>query len=96
MEWLIGDDPEAAEIHRKQIVLAVPYTDPDNIASGKLDWLREIYRLIWSATGLRDPAGHPEAAALKGIMTGPTSPSTRTAAFTRWRSSWSAATRRAW
>ena len=68
MKWLISDDPAAAEIRRKQIVLVVPYTDPDGIASGKLEVLREIYGGIWTAAGVRDPDKHPEAAVLQGIM----------------------------
>ena len=67
-KWLIGDDPKAAEIRRKQIVLIVPYTDPDGIASGKRERLREIYGGIWSAAGVHEPEKHPEAAVLQGIM----------------------------
>lgn len=68
MKWLLSDDPAAAEIRRKQIVLVVPYTDPDGIASSKRERLREIYGGIWTATGVRDPGKHPEAAVLQGIM----------------------------
>jgi len=68
MKWLIGDDPAAAEIRKRQIVLVVPYTDPDGIASGKRERLREIYGGIWTAAGVRDPEKHPEAAALQRIM----------------------------
>jgi len=68
MKWLLGDDPAAAEIRRKQIVLVVPYTDPDGIAAGKRERLREIYGNIWTAQGVVEPDKHPEAAVLQAIM----------------------------
>jgi len=68
VKWLLGDDPQAAEIRRKQIVLVVPYADPDGVASGKLQQLREIYGGIWTAAGVRDPENHPEAAVLQAVM----------------------------
>jgi len=71
MKWLLGDDPQAADIRSSQIVLVVPYTDPDGIASGELKKVREIYgspQRIWSFDGVSDPQKHPEAAALQGIM----------------------------
>jgi Zinc carboxypeptidase len=71
MKWLLSDDPQAVEIRTHQIVLIVPYTDPDGIASGKLELLREIYgspQRIWSFDGVSDPKKYPEAAALQGIM----------------------------
>lgn len=68
MKWLLSDDPEAAEVRRKQIVLVVPYTDPDAIASGRLERLREIYGSIWTSDGVTEPDKHPEAAVLQAIM----------------------------
>ncbi len=68
MKWLIGDDPAAIEIRKRQVVLVVPYTDPDGIASGKLQRLREIYGGIWTARGVVKPDKHPEAAILQAIM----------------------------
>jgi len=71
MKWLLSDDPQAVEIRSSQIVLFVPYTDPDGIASGKLEKLREIYgspQRIWSYGGVSDPEKYPEAAALQRIM----------------------------
>jgi len=71
MKWLLGDDPQAAEIRSGQIVLVVPYTDPDGVASGKQEQLREIYgspNRIWSVDGVSDPEQYPEAAALQQIM----------------------------
>jgi hypothetical protein len=75
MKWLISEDPEAAEIRRRQIVLVVPYTDPDYIARGDHRESRPIYggwaapgMRLWSVNGVARPERHPEAAAVQGIM----------------------------
>ncbi len=75
IKWLISDDPEAAEIRRRQIVLVVPYTDPDFIARGDHRESRPIYggwaapgQRLWSVHGVARPERHPEASAIQGIM----------------------------
>lgn len=75
MKWLIGDDAEAAEIRRRQIVLVVPFTDPDFIARGEHAESRPIYggwaapgMRLWSAHGVARPERHPEAVAIQRIM----------------------------
>lgn len=75
MKWLISDAPEAAEIRRRQIVLVVPYTDPDFIARGDHSESRPIYGgwaapglRLWSVNGVARPERHPEAAVIQGIM----------------------------
>ncbi len=75
MKWLLSDDPEAAEIRRRQVVLVVPYTDPDFIARGELEKSRPIYGgwaapgvRLWSVHGVAKPEAHPEAVAVQGIM----------------------------
>jgi len=74
MKWLLSDDAEAAEIRRRQIVLVVPYTDPDHVALGELKQTRYIYsgtvggKRLWTVDGVTDPQKHPEAAALQGIF----------------------------
>ena len=69
MKWLLGDDPQAAKIRKRQIVLVVPYTDPDGIASGELKKLREIYgspQRIWSYDGVSDPQGASRSGSTSG------------------------------
>lgn len=75
IKWLISDDAEAVEIRRRQIVLVVPYTDPDFIARGDHSESRPIYggwaapgMRLWSVKGVARPERHPEAAAIQGIM----------------------------
>lgn len=75
MKWLVGDEAEAAEIRRRQIVLVVPYTDPDFIARGDHSESRPIYggwaapgMRLWSVKGVARPERYPEAAAIQGIM----------------------------
>ncbi|MGB7160336.1 MAG: M14 family zinc carboxypeptidase [Tepidisphaeraceae bacterium] len=75
MKYLLSDDPEAAEIRKRQIVLVVPYTDPDHIALGQLKQTRLIYNgkiagggQLWTIDGVTSPEKYPEAAALQGIM----------------------------
>lgn len=75
MKWLLSNDPEAAEIRRRQVVLFVPYTDPDQMPLGKQT--RQVYggwadvknRIrLWSNDGVALPEKHPEAVALQGIF----------------------------
>ena len=75
MKYLLSDDPEAAEIRRRQVVLVVPYTDPDHIGLGQLKQTRLIYNgkivgggQLWTVNGVTQPEKYPEAAALQGIM----------------------------
>lgn len=75
MRWLIGEDAAAAEIRRRQIVLVVPYMDPDFIARGDFAESRPMYGgwaapgiRLWSVDGVAQPERHPEAAAVQGIM----------------------------
>jgi hypothetical protein len=62
--WLIGDDPRAQAIRRNQIVLIVPYTNPDGVAG---DGGSNVYT-CWNLDGVVDPERHPEAASLKRLM----------------------------
>lgn len=75
MKWLLSDDPEAAEIRRRQIVLIMPYGDPDQMLEGKQT--RQVYggwadaknRIrLWSNDGVALPEKHPEAVALQGVF----------------------------
>src|SRR5688572_5493083 len=75
MKWLVSDDAEAAEIRKRQIVLIVPYADPDHIALGLLKQTRIIYSgttesggQLWTIDGVTQPEKYPEAAALQRIM----------------------------
>lgn len=64
-KWLIGEDPAAAEIRKNQIVLVVPYSNPDGVAEeGKGS---EVY-VCWGPDGVTNPKAHPEAVALQRIM----------------------------
>jgi hypothetical protein len=62
--WLIGDDPQARAIRRRQIVLVVPYTNPDGVAR---DGGSNVYT-CWDLNGVVDPERHPEALALQRLM----------------------------
>lgn len=74
MKWLLSDDPPAVEIRRRQIVLVVPYVDPDHVALRELKQTRPVYSgrtegtTLWTVDGVTAPAKHPEAAALQRIM----------------------------
>jgi hypothetical protein len=61
---LIGDDPLAAEIRRRQIVLLMPCNNPDGLAG---DGGSDVY-MCWSFDGVVDPDKHPEAVALQGVI----------------------------
>lgn len=62
--WLIGDDPRAQAIRRNQIVLVVPYTNPDGVAG---DGGSNVYT-CWDLNGVVTPEKHPEAVALQHLM----------------------------
>ena len=64
MKWLLSDDPAAAEIRRRQVVLCVPYPNPDGVAR---DGGSDVYT-CWDFEGVVAPDKHPEAVALKGIF----------------------------
>jgi hypothetical protein len=67
MKWLMSDDPGAAAIRKGQIVLVVPYPDPDNVALGEHGILRNIFeRQVWGPQGVTDPTKYPEAVILQG------------------------------
>jgi len=75
MKWLLSDDAEAMEIRRRQIVLIMPFTDPDKIARGDYAESSPIYggwaapgMRLWSVNGVARPERHPEAVAVQGIM----------------------------
>ena len=66
MKYLLSDDPEAAEIRKRQVVLVVPYTDPDHIALGQLKQTRLIYNgkiagggQLWTVNGVTQPQKYP-------------------------------------
>ncbi len=63
-KWLISDDPAAAKIRRKQIVLVVPYPNPDGVAG---DGGSNVYG-CWDFHGVARREDYPEAVALQGIM----------------------------
>ncbi len=64
IKWLISDDPAAAEIRRRQIVLVMPCNDPDGHAG---DGRSEIY-MCWSLDGVVEPEKHPEAVVLQKVI----------------------------
>lgn len=75
MKWLLGDSPEARGIRARQVVLIVPYCDPDRVADGSLRQTRQVYGgwaakgvRLWSIDGAALPDEHPEARALQGVM----------------------------
>jgi hypothetical protein len=65
IKWLISDDPAAAEIRRRHIILAMPCCDPEGYEADRS--IRDLY-LCWGWTGVTDPAKHPEAAILQRVM----------------------------
>jgi hypothetical protein len=62
--WLIGDNPRAQVTRRNQIVLVVPYTNPDGVAR---DGGSDVYT-CWNLDGVVDPERHPEASALQRLI----------------------------
>ncbi len=65
IKWLVSDDPAAAEIRRRQVVLVVPYTNPDGVAR---DGHKDPLYLCWDPDGVVNPKAHPEAVVLQSIM----------------------------
>lgn len=63
-EWLLGDEPAAREILRRQEVVCLPIPDPDRYAEGKVS---PVYA-AWTLDGPRDPEHNPEAMAVKRVM----------------------------
>jgi len=64
VKWLISDDPAAQAIRRRQVVLVVPYSNPDGVAR---DGGSDVY-MCWNFDGVVDPEKHPEAVALKRLI----------------------------
>lgn len=74
VKYLIGDDPLAAEIRRKQIVLVMPACEPDTYDSKSTE-TSNYYRSRtgkvyggWTWDGPEDPDNQPEAMAVKSVM----------------------------
>jgi len=65
IKWLISDDPTAAEVRKRQVVLTMPCNDPDGYAAGRR--VREVY-MCWNWNGVTNPKEHPESAVLQSVM----------------------------
>ena len=63
-KWLVGEDPLAVEIRRRQIVLIMPNNNPDGLAR---DGGSDVYR-CWNFDGVVEPDKHPEAVALQKVI----------------------------
>ena len=74
VKWLIGDDPLAQEIRRRQIVLVMPACEPESydrkltdIAAFFASRSRWVYE-GWTWDGPEDPENQPEAMAIKRVV----------------------------
>ncbi|MCC7354971.1 MAG: GntR family transcriptional regulator, partial [Anaerolineae bacterium] len=73
IRWLIGDDPLADSVRRRQIVLVMPVCEPDGYESRTDDntsyytGRHKVY-VGWTWNGPEDPANQPEAVAIQQVM----------------------------
>jgi len=73
MRWLLGDDPLAREILRRQIVVCMPISVPDSyVQKGGTRNVCNVHGLEacddWTLNGPIDPEHNPEGVALQTIM----------------------------
>ncbi|MCF7855037.1 MAG: hypothetical protein K9N51_09590 [Candidatus Pacebacteria bacterium] len=65
IQWLLSDDPPAADVLRRQVIVCVPVVHPDGYDEGRPEPGQEprhsqIYS-NWNAKGVTDPETAPEA-----------------------------------
>lgn len=69
IRWLLSDDPDAAEIRRRQIVLVMPSCDPEGLGlrrNGNSLGVSPYAR--WTPDGVSDPERSPEAVAIAEVI----------------------------
>lgn len=66
IEWLLGGEPAAREILRRQEVVCLPIPDPDRYLEGKPS---PVYN-AWTIDGPLSPEKSPEAMAVKRVIDG--------------------------
>lgn len=71
MEWLLSEDPEAAQVLMRQKIVCLPILHPDGYVKGRLGEKPSRHGLMsngWGLQGVTEPAKAPEAVALQEVL----------------------------